>query len=116
MSVDIEKYREKLLAKKREIEAHVRSQMEKTEDLSTEVQDAGDKAQSSYSKEFLYICTNSDKRVLDLIEEALGRLDTDEFGRCVYCGQRIGDPRMEAIPWARHCIQCQELQEKGLIT
>ena len=41
------------------------------------------------------------------VEEALRRLDEGTFGRCSTCGRPIAPERIEAIPWAAHCIDCQ---------
>ena len=48
-------------------------------------------------------------------EEALRRIQSGEFGSCTSCSKPIGDLRLHAIPWARYCIDCQELEEKGLL-
>jgi DnaK suppressor protein len=53
--------------------------------------------------------------MLRLIAEALERLQGGSFGECVNCGQEIQAKRLEAIPWARYCIKCQELQEQGML-
>ena len=34
------------------------------------------------------------------------------LGECAMCGEEIGEKRMNAIPWARYCVNCQELAEK----
>ena len=41
------------------------------------------------------------------IRAALGRLDEGTFGRCTNCGRPIASERLEALPWAAHCIDCQ---------
>ena len=41
------------------------------------------------------------------VEEALQRLDEGTFGWCSTCGRPIAPERLEAIPWAAHCIDCQ---------
>lgn len=46
------------------------------------------------------------KRLLD-IRKALGRLDRDEYGYCEECGQKISTKRLEALPFARYCLDCQ---------
>jgi DnaK suppressor protein len=46
---------------------------------------------------------------LVLVEEALARLDAGTFGTCVRCGGPIGADRLEALPWAARCIDCQRL-------
>ena len=42
-------------------------------------------------------------------------MDEGGYGRCANCGQNIAVPRLEALPWARFCVDCQELAEKGLL-
>ena len=46
---------------------------------------------------------------LALVEEALARLDAATFGTCVRCGGPIAPDRLEALPWAARCIDCQRL-------
>lgn len=84
-----------------------------TEDEGT--QDLADKASSAYTKEFLYSLSNTDREVLQKVDEALVRLDTGGFGQCLECGAEINRKRLEAVPWASHCIVCQEKREKGLL-
>jgi DnaK suppressor protein len=46
---------------------------------------------------------------LVLVDEALARLDAGTFGTCVRCGRPIAPDRLEALPWAARCIDCQRL-------
>jgi DnaK suppressor protein len=46
---------------------------------------------------------------LVLVTDALARLDAGTFGTCVRCGQPIAPDRLEALPWAARCIDCQRL-------
>ena len=84
-----------------------------TEDEGT--QDLADKASNAYTKEFLYSLSNTDREVLQKVDEALIRLETGGFGQCLECGAEINRKRLEAVPWASHCIVCQEKMEKGLL-
>jgi len=45
---------------------------------------------------------------LRMIEEALDRLGSDDYGYCLACEQPIPAKRLNAIPWARYCVSCQE--------
>jgi DnaK suppressor protein len=45
---------------------------------------------------------------LKLIDAALQRLDSGEYGDCEHCSDRISEKRLRAVPWARYCIQCEE--------
>ena len=46
---------------------------------------------------------------LELVDEALARLDAGTFGSCVRCGRPITVDRLEALPWAPRCIDCQRI-------
>lgn len=73
-----------------------------------------DQAQVSHD-EFIALQINSlDYRQLVLIEAALRRLGTGEYGTCQACEGPISIKRLEAIPWASHCIRCEsELSAEG---
>jgi DnaK suppressor protein len=76
-------------------------------------QDIADRAASSYTKEFLFSQSNNDRQLLQMVETALVRIREGAFGECVSCGNEINAKRLEAVPWTRYCIECQEKLEKG---
>ncbi len=113
---DNEKIRKRLLQKREELLQDLVKNREVSEETVDEsAQDMADRATSAYTKEFAYSLSESDRKILLLIEEALGRLDTGTYGTCVHCSQVVQEKRIEAVPWARHCLDCQELQDKGLL-
>ena len=79
------------------------------------IQDLADKAASAYSKELNFSLSDGERNLLMLIDEAFNRLKDDSYGKCTNCGNIIGDKRLSAVPWTPYCIDCQELQEKGLL-
>ena len=78
-------------------------------------QDIADKAASSYNKEFLFHQSNNDRQLLMMVEGALSRIREGSFGECISCGKEINPKRLEAVPWTRHCIECQEKLENGML-
>src|SRR5258705_9384399 len=76
-------------------------------------QDIADKAASSYNKEFLFHQSNNQRQLLQMVEGALDRIRQGSFGQCISCGEDINPKRLEAVPWTRYCIECQEKLEKG---
>jgi len=76
-------------------------------------QDIADRAANSYTKEFLFHQSNSERQLLQMVERALARIREGVFGECVNCGNEINAKRLEAVPWTRYCINCQEKLEKG---
>lgn len=78
-------------------------------------QDIADRAASSYTKEFLFSQSNNDRQLLQMVETALQRIREGAFGECVSCGNEINPKRLEAVPWTRYCIECQEKLEQGIL-
>ena len=78
-------------------------------------QDIADRAASSYTKEFLFHQSNNDRQLLQMVDGALERLREGAFGECISCGKEINAKRLEAVPWTRHCIECQEKLEQGIL-
>jgi DnaK suppressor protein len=50
---------------------------------------------------------------LEAVERALARLDAGTYGTCIRCGRPIAVARLEALPWAEHCIDCQTTLDRG---
>jgi DnaK suppressor protein len=113
----LEMYRRLLLEKKAALaEAYNKNKTygRLTEDEGT--QDLADKASSAYTKEFLYSLSNTDREILQKVDQALQRLERGgTYGQCAECGEEINRKRLEAVPWASHCIVCQEKVERGLL-
>ena len=76
-------------------------------------QDIADRAANSYTKEFLFHQSNNERQLLQMVEAALARIREGSFGECINCGEDINIRRMEAVPWTRYCIACQEKLEQG---
>lgn len=91
----------------------VRAGQEST-DEGTE--DIVDRANAAYNREFMFSLSDAERQILLQIEDALRRMDDGSYGRCSACGNSIAIRRLEAIPWTRFCIDCQELAEKGLLS
>ena len=78
-------------------------------------QDIADKAANSYTKEFLFHQSDENRRLLQMVNEALERVKEGTYGLCVSCQGEVQVKRLEAVPWARHCIECQDKQDQGLL-
>ncbi|HET9283076.1 MAG TPA: TraR/DksA family transcriptional regulator [Candidatus Angelobacter sp.] len=71
--------------------------------------DEGDRANFSQSKEMAFLQRAQERGLLALVEAALARIRDGSFGSCMNCEQEIGLNRLNAVPWSRYCITCQEL-------
>jgi DnaK suppressor protein len=110
----LDAYRKKLQAKREELVQNIaRTEEEgRTADEDTTV-DLADKAANSYTKEFLFGQTNTERNLLALIDGALKRIKDGTFGECANCEEEMQQKRLDAVPWAAYCIECQEKKETG---
>jgi len=76
-------------------------------------QDPADMAANAYTKELLMSMSTNDRQLLDSIDAALARISEGAYGKCINCGEPILEKRLEAVPWARHCLRCQDSIERG---
>ena len=110
----VELFRKRLLTKQEELLRVVtKSEQDGREADEEATQDIADKAANSYTKEFLFHQSDENRRLLQLVNEAIERLKDGSFGLCVACQSEVQQKRLEAVPWARHCIECQEKQDQG---
>ena len=72
-----------------------------------------DSATATLNREIDYTLEENSEHVLAAIEDALRRIDSGTFGTCRRCGKPIAEDRLEAIPYANRCIDCQRLEERG---
>lgn len=110
---NLKEVKEKLLA-----ERELLVEKLKGNDLSiddAETPDPVDLAVRNYSKNVMLAVSENESKQLTLIDEALLRIEDDEYGTCQNCENDINPKRLAAIPWARYCLDCQELLEKGLL-
>ena len=109
-------FRDRLEVKKREILDSYNKNMNYGKEADEEgAQDAADKATNSYTKEFLFSLSNSERDLLQLVDEALVRIHSKRYGFCEVCEEELDKKRLEAVPWAKRCVSCQEKQEQGLL-
>ncbi len=67
----------------------------------------------NYDQEFTLGLIENEQATLEEVREALERLDAGSYGLCLMCGTSIAKNRLQAIPHARHCIDCARKLEKG---
>jgi len=109
-------YRDRLLARREGLFRQVtEAELSSRERDAEATQDPADMAANAYTKELLISMSANDRQLLNLIDEALRRIQSGGYGECVNCGEPVQERRLEAVPWARHCLRCQDLQERGLL-
>jgi DnaK suppressor protein len=109
-------YKKKLVSRRDELTRTIaRTEEEGRQADDEQTVDLADKAANSYTKEFLFGMTNTDRTILNMIDEALKRIKSNEYGMCANCQEEMQQKRLEAVPWAKHCVTCQEKAEQGLL-
>lgn len=110
----LESFKKRLEDRQRELRHNVsRTEQDGRAADMDSAQDIADRASSSYQKEFLFHQSSSERQTLQMVENALSRIREGSFGECISCGNEINPKRLEAVPWTRYCIECQEKLEKG---
>ncbi len=112
----LDTFKKRLEERQRELRSTVSRTAQDGREADLEsAQDIADRAANSYNKEFLFHQSNNDRQLLQMVDGALDRIREGSFGQCISCGEEINPKRLEAVPWTRHCIECQEKLEKGLL-
>jgi DnaK suppressor protein len=112
----LEYYKKKLATRREELaRAILRTEQEGREADDDPTVDLADKAANSYTKEFLFGQTHNDRSLLQLVDDALARIKENGFGECISCHEELQQKRLEAVPWTRYCLACQEKKEQGLL-
>ena len=71
--------------------------------------DEGDLSQQHH-EEWIFLNRNTiDTKLLREISDALLRIDHGTYGICMECEEPISPKRLDAVPWARYCVKCQEM-------
>jgi len=110
-------YQDKLLQRRESLLGQVQAAEAYSRERDAEAtQDPADMAANAYTKELLMSMSTNDRQLLQSIDTALGRIGEGDYGKCANCGQPIQEKRLEAVPWARHCIRCQDLIERGQLS
>ena len=106
-------FKKRLLEKQHQLLEEVgRSALYGKDQEDDSIKDLGDQANTAYSREFFFELGNGDRRLLRDVISALQKIDDGSFGSCERCGEEIAEKRLEALPFARHCINCQRVVEE----
>ena len=121
-SIDTDRFREVLLEERKRVEhALATLRHEHSGSLDQEVEEIpatndnhlAETATATLGREIDYTLGENSEHVLSAIDAALKRIDGGTYGTCVTCGDEIRRERLEASPWASHCIDCKRRAEGG---
>ena len=90
----------------------LKSQKESSGDLSGYSFHMADMASDSYDRELSLNIASEEQEFLYEIDDALKRIKDGKFGLCISCNKKIPQKRLNAVPYAKYCIQCKSREEK----
>jgi DnaK suppressor protein len=112
----LEKFKKLLEDKRGALFARVQAaRASEQEGPSEDAPDLGDRALTTMTRDLKYRLSTGERDILKRIDDALDRIENETYGECLNCGKTVQHGRLDAVPWARHCIDCQELHDLGKI-
>jgi DnaK suppressor protein len=117
----IEYFKQLLLAKRDELLNNVnqmedealRKSLQSSGDLSSMPIHMADLGSDNYEQDLAVGLMDSERQILHEIDQALDRIDEGTYGICEETGKPISKARLEAVPWARYCIEYERMIEDG---
>ena len=107
---ELNKYRNILETKQAELEHVIRNREAITIEKSP---DALDEVQHAAERELAIRNLDRESQLLRNVRAALRRIDEGSYGVCLHCEEDISPKRLNAVPWAPFCIQCQEVADRS---
>ena len=113
---DLKHFEDRLLDERRKLLSqlgYLEKAMGQTQrDLSAYSFHMADMGTDAMEREKAFLFASAEGRQLISVDEALRRLYRSEYGTCESCGKEIGKQRLDAMPQANLCVNCQEKQER----
>src|SRR5690242_16950390 len=106
---ELNKFKKILETKLEELERIVRNRDAITIEKSA---DALDEVQHAAERELAIRNLDRESNLLRNVRSALRRIEDGSFGICAHCEEEISPKRLNAVPWAPFCIQCQEQADR----
>lgn len=110
MTHDAVRYKAALEDKRKELVRSIRSMSEELI-ISDSEHDVVDQVQSMGIRDQAVTIVDAMSRAISDIDDALRAIADGSYGICVECEEPIAPKRLQTIPWASHCIRCQEALE-----
>lgn len=107
-----DKVKEQLIERQQDL-ARAIDNLTNEELTDKQVMDSGDEALSLSMEKLQSSLEKTEIDELNLINQALKRIDSGEYGICIDCGEMISQQRLEYYPYAARCIICQEALENA---
>lgn len=109
-ATEVQQFKERLLNLRDQLRGDIQASIEAVAD---EVRPVGEDAQEpSEGLDKELVLESNEEEIYHAVNAALQRIEDGTFGRCMECGKRIPRTRLNAIPYAAYCIDCERRAEK----
>lgn len=109
---ELQKLKAQLEAMKKDIYSDVEQTLTEMNEQSGNIPDPNDRASIESDRSFELRLRGRERKLMEKIDEALGRIEDGSYGICEDCGEEISVKRLEARPVAKYCIDCKTSQEQ----
>ena len=109
----MEEIKRLLLEEKAALLENIREKTGNQNKLQNDIGDAIDSSVEEQDRELDLLLQDRDQARLKGIENALQRMESDDFGYCYECGENISKKRLMAVPLTSMCINCQSIEERN---
>ena len=109
----MEYFKQKLIEKRALLKEVAQRSKEHGRENESYAMDLADQAVATYTKEVMFGMSSLDHQTLQMIDDALDRIRNRSYGICTNCEERILSKRLDAVPWAPYCMECQSRLEKN---
>ena len=116
-----ERFLKKLLEMKEEIlreinhfETNQRAGVKDTDgEVSTYTTHPADMSSMAQEREKAFMLASHERKLLDSINNAIERINTDKYGKCLLCGNKLNVERLKLLPYSELCLECKKEQERS---
>ncbi len=110
---DLEKFKKILLEQREQLAGNAKRALNGDIHLDPDdFPDEMDSASSEINLSFTGRLRERERHLLGKIDQALAKIEANEYGLCENCGEEVGLKRLEARPVAELCIDCKSEQER----
>lgn len=113
---EIQKYKDQLIEQRERLVRQLNENQRQSFEFGAEdMPDPVDAAVQDRSQTILLSISESERDLIEQIDDAISRIESGDYGVCQNCEQDIAPARLNAVPYARYCINCQDKLERGLL-
>jgi len=114
---ELEQVKKRLLERKKELLNEIADILEKEakeeyQELIEAIREEGDIASAELQESTILALAEMRAKEVEQIDAAIERIENGQYGVCIDCGDWITPARLEALPYALRCKECQEKMEK----